>query len=651
VGYDYDEAGNRDTMQVTSGSHSETLTYDYDHANRVIYVVKDATETTDLTYDAGGRLNEIDYPNGVMADYDFDVMDRLDVLEYYTVPSNPFLSFDYAYDAAGNRTQVVEFDGSTLDSIEWQYDDAHRLEREERFDDTQTSITYTEFEYDDGGNRTEVDEDGLSTLYTYNDDDQVVTAGTATYSYDDRGNLETITDGSDVTNYDFDAQNRLELVTLPDTTTVSNDYDHDGRRIGQTVNSTETNYLWDEQSRYGDVVLETDSGGNALASYVLADTRLVSQERGSTSHYYLTDGQHSVRALSNSSAVTTDTYDYTAFGTSYQENGLTTNPYRFTGQQYDGATGLYSLRARFYDPSAGRFLSRDTWPINVNNPIELNRYGYTANNPINAFDPSGYELVFRGFHHTSLPPAMAGLAKGGLIVGAAIFLILLLMQTGVAEDLANLTDQAVQEAEEVVETIEEGVSEEVQQFQDILEEAANRVPPPSGWGKLARGILVSILLAGATFGSRPPWETPPDIEEPPDGNNDEEDCDYRVQRHIDQPGSGSGEHRPSNCQSHHGVPSVWMYAHYTNYDRWQAPTILMPNNPDHNATRSVQRTWEAEMRVKYNRPGRLTPWELVSYDDIIALAIQMLDATNTPRGSKIDYWIQFFRYEETLTPK
>ena len=102
------------------------------------------------------------------------------------------------------------------------------------------------------------------------------------HSYDDRGNLHTITDGPDVTTYGFDAQNRLTSVSLPNTTTVSNDYDHDGRRIQQTVNTTETNYLWDEESRYGDVVLETDSGGNALASYVLADTRLISQERGST---------------------------------------------------------------------------------------------------------------------------------------------------------------------------------------------------------------------------------------------------------------------------------------------------------------------------------------------------------------------------------
>ena len=101
------------------------------------------------------------------------------------------------------------------------------------------------------------------------------------------------------------------------------------------------------------------------------------------------DGQGSTRTLTNSAGYITDTYDYSAFGELQNQTGTTENKYLYTGQQFDKSTGLYDLRARFYSPSVGRFLSQDTYAVNYNNPIELNRYGYAAGNPVNASDPSG----------------------------------------------------------------------------------------------------------------------------------------------------------------------------------------------------------------------------------------------------------------------
>ena len=55
----------------------------------------------------------------------------------------------------------------------------------------------------------------------------------------------------------------------------------------------------------------------------------------------------------------------------------------YTGQQFDPVyTELYNLRARQYDPSNARFLNRDTLAYNYQNPIKLNHYVYTANNPL-----------------------------------------------------------------------------------------------------------------------------------------------------------------------------------------------------------------------------------------------------------------------------
>ena len=195
----------------------------------------------------------------------------------------------------------------------------------------------------------------------------------------------------------YDAADRLTGAVLPSGTHISYGYDPDGRRVQQTIGSTATNYLWDVASTFGDVVLETADSGTIQASYLLGGTELLSQNRGGTVNYYLHDGQGSVRALADASGNVTDQYAYDAFGSVQNRQGTTVNPYQYTGQQFDALTGLYSLRARYYQPTLGRFLSRDTIEINPIHPNDLNRYGYTANNPINAFDPSGHsDLIETG---------------------------------------------------------------------------------------------------------------------------------------------------------------------------------------------------------------------------------------------------------------
>ena len=221
----------------------------------------------------------------------------------------------------------------------------------------------------------------------------MTSAGSITYIYNGRGDLTTFTNGANVTTYAYNAADQLTSVTAGGTTSTYV-YNADGKRVKQTIGSTVTNFLWDEASMYGDVVYEYSSSGSALASYVLGGTGLISQTRGTTTNYFLQDGQGSTRALTNSTTgAITDTYSYTAFGESFATTGTTVNPYRYTGQQFDSSTGLYDLRARYYNPALGRFLSQDMYPVNFGSPIEFNRYAYTANNPTNRADPSGHLFI------------------------------------------------------------------------------------------------------------------------------------------------------------------------------------------------------------------------------------------------------------------
>ncbi len=276
------------------------------------------------------------------------------------------------------------------DTFTWTYDAAYRLTGETRVN-FGTTTYQASYSYDAVGNRTSATINGQTTNYTYNSLDQLTsTSAGAQDSYDGRGNLTQITLGSSTTSYSYDAADRLTRVTLPNGTSASYAYDAAGRRVQQTVGTSVTNYLWDEASTSGDVVQETDGNGVTQASYVLGDDEVLAQTRSGAVSYYLSDGQGNVRLLTDGNGAVTDRYSYDAFGNLLSSQGSTINPYRYTGQQLDSLTGLYDLRARYYDPTSGRFLSRDTAGIDVSNPVEVNRYSYAEENPVNFTDPSGH---------------------------------------------------------------------------------------------------------------------------------------------------------------------------------------------------------------------------------------------------------------------
>ena len=63
----------------------------------------------------------------------------------------------------------------------------------------------------------------------------------------------------------------------------------------------------------------------------------------------------------------------------------------YTGEQMDPDLGMYYLRARYYQPQAGRFWNMDSFEGRIFNPLPLHKYLYCNGNPINERDPSGRE--------------------------------------------------------------------------------------------------------------------------------------------------------------------------------------------------------------------------------------------------------------------
>lgn len=108
-----------------------------------------------------------------------------------------------------------------------------------------------------------------------------------------------------------------------------------------------------------------------------------------TPSFYGYDGFGSVRQLTNSTGTVTDTYEYDAFGNIVNQTGTTPNNYLYRGEQFDSDLGLYYLRARYYNPATGRFLSRDPEEGEANDPKTLHKYLYAGSDPVNGRDPLG----------------------------------------------------------------------------------------------------------------------------------------------------------------------------------------------------------------------------------------------------------------------
>lgn len=107
-------------------------------------------------------------------------------------------------------------------------------------------------------------------------------------------------------------------------------------------------------------------------------------------YYYLYNGHGDVIQLIDRSGNIVNSYSYDEWGNVAQKIEGTVNSFLHAGEQYDAETGLYYLRARYYDPRDGRFINEDTYEGQIKNPLSLNLYTYVHNNPLSYVDPTGH---------------------------------------------------------------------------------------------------------------------------------------------------------------------------------------------------------------------------------------------------------------------
>lgn len=382
IDYAYDAAGNRTQVKT---QHS-IVDYSFDELNRLESVI-DGQDITTYGYDTVGNRASISYANGTSIEYRYNDLNRLTQVVHKDSSGTITQQFDYTLGFAGNRTKLTELSGRVVD---YTYDDLYRL-TSEVVTDSVNGHRSTSFIYDKVGNRLTQVENGVTTTYQYNDNDQITEENDGSvitrYTYDDNGNTIQKTEGPVLTDYDYSQDNRLTKATTG-SDVIGYTYDASGIRQSKSVNGVATQYVVDQNRDYAQVIAELKGTGQLDTSYLYGDD-LISQSQSTGEHYFMYDGLGSTRSLTNGTGAETDSYIYKAFGEVEHKDGSTPNNYLFTGEQYDPNLGFYYLRARYYNQNNGRFFSLDTYQGSRFEPKTLHKYLYTHADPINNTDPSG----------------------------------------------------------------------------------------------------------------------------------------------------------------------------------------------------------------------------------------------------------------------
>ena len=419
ITYEYDIAGNK------TGLHSAALdqALHYDALNRLGDVdnrtLGGAARRNHFEYDEVGNRKLRVAADGTTTSYDYDIRNRLRTLTTRSAAGVMLFAAVYTVDASGLRTGIAESNAAgPTRSVGYDYDGVKRLEAEAIVRPGQAAriAAYT---YDAVGNRIRRETAGVVTTYEVDDNDRLIReteAGATTLRwYDDNGNTTHRSKLGEMVDYSYDEANQLVGTVTNGGAATSTSYTADGIRNRETAGGVVTTWLIDPNRDYAQT-LEAYRGGQLATVWQFGDD-LQAQAHiingGVQERTLLMDGMGSVRQATNPTGAITDSFEYDAFGDDINRTGNSDIDHRYRAEQLDQDTGLYNLRARWYDAAIGRFASLDQFNGYSADPASLHRYLYASSDPIGHSDPSG--LVTLGDQMTGVNTS-ANLYSNGMQV-------------------------------------------------------------------------------------------------------------------------------------------------------------------------------------------------------------------------------------------
>ena len=366
-------------MHLSSVSDgSSTLTFNYDGFNRLSNVKYSGNGSNSVRYyyDNNNNVKEVDYPNGTEVLYTYDGLNRMKTVQWIIMCSDGSRKggsgIVYTWRKDGQLSQV-NYPNHMVTNYD--YDEVGRLVGKKTTLADGTVVAGYDFVLDKVGNIIEQTatepyqnkyEESATTDYSYDDGNRILKAGNLSFTYDANGN--TTKRGNET--YEWSKSDRLVVANG-----VKINYDPLGliRSYGDT--DFTISLLGD-----GNVISDSKSGYN----YVYGMGLEARFSPDGDMDFYVTDMRGSVVAIVDDNGNITHKYQYDEFGNVTQKEEADYNPFQYVGKYGVMALDdhLYYMRARHYDPTIGRFLSEDPiWSTNL--------YPYADNNPIMNIDPEG----------------------------------------------------------------------------------------------------------------------------------------------------------------------------------------------------------------------------------------------------------------------
>jgi RHS repeat-associated protein len=252
------------------------------------------------------------------------------------------------------------------------------------------------YQHDLNRNIIKLTENNQSYGFTYDTLDRISTSDifNEAYQYDKRGNRSTLASSqlpltSDA-DLEYDERNHIKKVTK-DGKEVSYKYNGDGLLYERTENCITSRFYYDGNNLIAEGTVQADSSSVKKAEYLYGNQLVSKDSNTGAKAYYTFNGHGDVKELRDATGGLLNQYSYDIWGNSQAiiETDKE-NPFLYSGEYWDKATSLQYLRARWYDPSLGRFISEDTYAGDYKNPLSLNLYSYVENNPLKYWDPSGH---------------------------------------------------------------------------------------------------------------------------------------------------------------------------------------------------------------------------------------------------------------------